>query len=223
MLKQKLKAPIGLLGGTFNPIHWGHLLPTKTIMNELNLSRVMLIPNHRPPHKQTPGVDSNKRAAMVKLACEQMKKQYNSEFETNLLELERTEPSYTVETLKILQQQNPNTPLCFLMGLDSLINFHTWYQFEQIIELCHLVVSTRPGYQLPANSEAANMLSQRQVQSPQELEQSLGGKIYLANIEPVDVSSSQIRASLAENKKVDHLLPENVLTYINKMQLYRKA
>ena len=109
------------------------------------------------------------------------------------------------------------------MGLDSLINFHTWYQFEDIIKRCHLVVSTRPGYQLPAISPAANMLSQRQVQSPQELKQSLGGKIYLANIEPVDISSSQIRASLAQNKKVDHLLPDNVLAYINKMQLYRKA
>lgn len=221
--KTKLKAPIGLLGGTFNPIHWGHLLPTKTIMSELNLSHIMLIPAHRPPHKQTPGVDSAKRAHMVKLACIQMQQQYHSQFEVNLLELERSKPSYTVETLKILQQQHPNTPLCFLMGMDSFINFHTWHQFEQIIELCHLVVSCRPGYQIPNNSPAAHRLATRQTDTPQDLTRSLGGKVYLANIEPIDVSSSQIREYIAANKTVDHLLPANVLAYINQMQLYRQA
>lgn len=223
-----LNPPIGLLGGTFNPIHWGHLLPTKTIMNQLNLGRMMLIPAHRPPHKQTPGVDSDKRGHMVKLACEHMQQQHQNQiegcqFEVNLLELERSEPSYTVETLKIVQQQNPNTPLCFLMGMDSLINFHTWYQFEQIIELCHLVVSTRPGYQLAATSPAAQLLAQRQTHNCQDLSHSLGGKVYLADIEPIDVSSSQIRADIAADKTVDHLLPANVLGYINQMQLYRQS
>ena len=221
MLKPKLKQPIGLLGGTFNPIHWGHLLPTKTVMETLNLSRIMLIPAHRPPHKQTPGVQSDKRANMVKLACEHMQQQQTCHFEVNTLELDRNEPSYTVQTLKILQQQNPNTPLCFLMGMDSLINLHTWYQFEQVIELCHIVVSRRPGYQLADSSPAATLLATRQTQNPQDLRATLGGRIYLADIEPIDISSSQIREYIAADKAVDQLLPSNVLAYINQMQLYR--
>ena len=221
MLAPTLNPPIGILGGTFNPIHWGHLLPSKTIMTELKLAQLKLIPNRRPPHKQSPGVDGQKRAHMVALACEQMTTQYQCPFTVDRIELERDKPSYTLDTLKILQQRHPNTPLCFLMGLDSLINFHTWYQFEQILTCCHLIVSARPGYQLDPNSHGAQLLNKHQTHNPKDISKQLAGLIYIANIEPINISASEIRSRIANNLAVDDLLPSSVLAYIEQMQLYR--
>jgi len=225
--------PIGLLGGTFNPIHYGHLLPTAELMSELNIHDVRLIPCHRPPHKQTPKVDSNQRATMVQLACDFMNEQHHCALSVDLLELNRQTPSYTVDTLNQYRQQHPTSPLWFLMGLDSLLNFKTWHQWQQILTLCHLVVSVRPGYSLDGQNTNSDtnikseidtvhdLLEARKTEQLSDLHHKLAGHIYFAAITEQNISSSEIRKQYHQGQDPSQLMPPNVAKHINQQRLYK--
>lgn len=207
---------IGILGGTFSPIHYGHLRPAEQIRQQLALTEIRLVPCHRPPHREAPGVSSEMRAQMVELACQEF-----AHLTPDLSELARDEPSYTVVTLAQLQQQLPNTPLCFLMGMDSLLSFKSWHKWQEILSRCHLIVSCRPGYVLDSNSPISDLLIEHQTSDPSQLHQSQSGLIYLAQIDQQDISSTEIRASIAQAKDTFDVLPTKVAEYIRQHKLYQ--
>ena len=216
---------IGILGGTFDPIHFGHTLPAKVVADYLKLDKILLIPANIPPHKTTPNVSAKQRAEMVKLAC-------NNEamFQCDQRELQRDGNSFTVDTLKELSQAYPQNRLFFIIGLDSLLSFTTWHKYQEILTLCHLVVNTRPNYQLSSlNQTTQNLLKNHQVNNISMLKNSHSGAIYLLSNTidntktelNIDISSSEIRQRLANSKNCQRLLTSEVLDFINKNNLYR--
>lgn len=216
---------IGILGGTFNPIHLGHTLPAKEVAEHLSLDKVLLIPANIPPHKATPNISAHHRSSMVKLACSD-----EPIFICDERELKRNSYSYTIDTLKELSLSNPSDQLYFIMGLDSLLTFTSWYKYQDILSKCHLIVNTRPNYQLDKlNKSTLSLLQRHQVDNISTLEKMKHGGIYiltdiLANNSGrlnINLSSTELRQRLINNQCCETLLSQKVLDYINKNKLYR--
>jgi len=216
---------IGILGGTFDPIHLGHTLPAKAVAAHLSLDKVLVIPTCIPPHKATPNVNASDRATMVKLACKA-----EPLFNCDERELTRDGYSYTVDTLKELSQEYPHARLYFIIGLDSLLTFTTWHNYQEILSFCHLVVNTRPNYQLTTiDKTTKKFLALNQVIDIDSLNASDKGCVLLlpnrlANYDDhldINVSSSEIRQRLGNKLQCQHLLNPEVLAFINKNKLYR--
>ena len=207
---------IGLLGGTFDPIHYGHIKPVIEAAQWLGLDKVKLMPAHIPPHKNTTFANTKHRLAMVELVCQQY-----AMLTCDARELKRNQPSFTVTTLKEIKKEQPNTRLFFFIGMDSLINFTTWHNYQEILHYCHLVVSTRPNYQLAQlDSIGKKFLEQHRVNSPEQAKRHHAGHILLAPDYFYPISSTQIRRQLQQQNYPSEHLPEAVLNYIIKQKLY---
>ncbi|WP_160062677.1 nicotinate-nucleotide adenylyltransferase [Psychromonas sp. L1A2] len=206
---------IGFLGGTFDPIHFGHLRPALEIQQALNLQSLYLLPNYIAPHKEKSLANTQQRIDMVKLAIQE-----TPELQLNTQELLRSTPSYTIDTLKLLRQQYPETPICFIMGMDSLINFDSWYQYQEILDYCHIVVSHRPGWDPTFNEVVSALLTKHQIQNPALLHSALAGHIYFQSTSQLAISSSHIRDLLAAKRSINFLTPQSVCTYIKEQHCY---
>lgn len=216
---------IGILGGTFNPIHLGHTLPAKAVAAHLLLDEILLIPASIPPHKTSPNVSAKHRTAMVKLACDA-----ELLFSCDERELKRDGYSFTVDTLKELSKEHPSACLYFIMGLDSLLTFTAWHKYQEILSLCHIVVNTRPNYQLSdINQTTQLLLNQHQVEDVKALKNTKSGSILLLpNSLPnydkhldIKLSSSEVRQRLLKKQDCQHLIDPKVFAFINKNNLYR--
>jgi len=210
-------AMLGFYGGTFDPIHQGHLQSALYVQQYCQLDRLELIPCHLPPHRAHPGVSSEQRAAMVRLAITPYPK-----LSLNLLELEKNSPSYTVQTLELLRAQYPNDTLLFVIGMDSLTQFHSWFRYQDILKLCHLLVCQRPGYQ-PDSIETQALLAAHQLAAVSDLQSKTHGGILILPNPLLDVSATAIRQSLQQstNGKADALQIDAVAAYILEHQLYQ--
>ncbi|PJG59191.1 nicotinate-nucleotide adenylyltransferase [Aeromonas cavernicola] len=211
-----LTAPIGLLGGTFDPIHIGHLRPAIEVRDAIGLAEVRLIPNHIPPHRANPFCSSEQRLAMVRLAAAE-----NRHFVVDERELLRDKPSYTIDTLVELRQELPETPLCFLMGMDSLLGLPSWHRWQELLGYAHLVVSVRPGWQPDYPAEVAQLLARHHTTDASALHRCLAGHVWLADNQPIDLSATRLRALLDAGQDARYLLPESVAHYIDQQGLYR--
>ncbi|WP_028117021.1 nicotinate-nucleotide adenylyltransferase [Ferrimonas senticii] len=211
---------LGLLGGTFDPIHQAHLECALAVQQALKLDRVDLLPNAVPPHKASPGVSAAQRLAMVKLAIADY-----PQLGVDDRELARSGHSYSVDTLAQLKAEQPDTRLYFIAGMDSLLSFHHWHQWQRILQLCHLVICYRPGYPLPQQPQTQGatmaLLSQHQVADVAALRQRDSGGILLLEGPQLDIASSDIRRQLSGVEPVNLGLPAAVLTYIHQQRLYR--
>ncbi len=207
---------IGILGGTFDPIHYGHIKPTLAAAKWLALDKVKLMPAHIPPHKPTTYASSKQRLAMVKLVCQQY-----PTFTYDARELNRNTPSFTVETLQEIKAEQPNSRLFFFIGMDSFINFCTWHHYPKILQLCHLVVSARPNYTLTNLDDLGkNLLNKHQLKSPSQAKICDAGGILLAPEYHYDISSTTIREIFNTPKIAKQHLPEAVFDYIVEQKLY---
>ena len=207
---------IGLLGGTFDPIHVGHLRPAIALLEHLNLSEVRLLPNYIPPHKATPDSSPEHRLNMVQLAAE-----LTPQLVVDDRELKRNRPSYTLDTLKELRLELPTTPLCFLMGMDSLCQLDQWHGWQELLDYAHLVVSHRPGWQPAFTANIAALLAAHATVEPNQLHRQLHGCIYLFDSPQLDISSTHIRNCIKTGNNPQYLLPEPVLNYIRDKGLYQ--
>ncbi|EQB2602190.1 nicotinate-nucleotide adenylyltransferase [Aeromonas salmonicida] len=210
-----LKAPIGLLGGTFDPIHIGHLRPAIDARDALGLAEIRLIPNHIPPHKANPFCSSEQRLAMVRLAAAE-----NPGFVVDERELKRDKPSYTIDTLMALRKELPDTPLCFLMGMDSLLTLPSWHRWQALLDYAHLVVSVRPGWQPDYPTKVADLLARHHTTDATALHRRLAGHIWLADNLPIALSATRLRELLAARQDPRYLLPASVADYIRQQGLY---
>lgn len=206
---------IGLFGGTFNPVHHGHLRSALEIYQHLGLSQVTFIPTYMSPHKQVDTVDTHHRLSMLSLAVKHCPQLIVSD-----LEIKAQKISYTINTIMHFRQRYPDTPLCFLMGMDSFVNFTQWYRWQDILTHCHLIVSARPGYDIMENSDMSALLNQYQVTNCDELQHHLGGCIYVHHANPLAISSSSIRDMIANKQAITYLTPPEVEQYITTEQLY---
>lgn len=197
---------VGILGGTFDPIHHGHLVAAQEVHYRLKLDKVYFIPAGHPPHKPRKMItDPEQRVEMVRLALGQ-----HQEFEISRIDVDRAGPSYTVETLELLKQAWPETQLHFIMGMDSLSDFLTWQAPERIIALTRLAVVSRPHYD-------ANL---------QSLENALPHLVESIDWVPMpwlEISSSDLQRRVREGAPIHYLVPPVIESYIQEHNLYRES
>jgi nicotinate-nucleotide adenylyltransferase len=195
---------VGVLGGTFDPIHIGHLVAAEEVRAQLRLDRVIFVPAGLPPHKLSDDISSvDHRLAMVKLAIAS-----NPYFTISRVDIDRFGPCYTVDTLQLLRDElGSDVELYFIMGSDSLADLPTWYQPQRLIRLCRLAVVERPGYQVDM----------------EELERVLPGitsRVHFINSPPLGISSTDIQRRVREGLPIKYQVPEAVEEYIYKHELY---
>ncbi|MEO7622148.1 MAG: nicotinate-nucleotide adenylyltransferase [Gallionella sp.] len=214
------KKAIGILGGTFDPIHFGHLRLAEEMLELANLREIRFIPTGTPPHRDMPQVSAQHRSAMVQLAiADQLA------FVLDPREVDRTTPCYTVDTLRELRTElGAAQPLCLLMGGDAFLQLNTWREWEQLFELAHIVVGYRPGYTLEERIHTATPAlrqhyQQRLCAAEVLSQQPCGGIVELA-IPKLEISATLIRSRVAEKRSIRYLLPNAVADYIHQHHLY---
>jgi nicotinate-nucleotide adenylyltransferase len=200
------------LGGTFDPIHYGHLRPAQEAMQRLALAELRFIPAAIPPHRPPPQASAAQRLAMVELAIRGL-----PGLRADDRELQRGGLSYTVLTLESLRVELATAPLCLLIGADQFRSFETWHRWREIPELAHLVVLNRPG---TAPGTLPDWVRARVCEDFRLLREAPAGRLAFLSVSPQDISASRIRAALAREESAQGLLPEAVLDYIRTNQVY---
>jgi nicotinate-nucleotide adenylyltransferase len=206
---------LGILGGTFDPIHYGHLRPAQEVLRALDLAEMRVIPAANPPHRRPPVATPEQRLRMVELAVAGV-----PGFTVDERELRRNGPSYTVLTLESLCSEFGGRPMCLLMGLDAFEGIETWHQWQRLPELAHFIVMTRPGWELPAGDRLPPWARGRVVRETSKLTETSAGKIYFQAVTPQDISATRIREALARGEPVEAWLPSAVLEYIRANRVY---
>ena len=206
---------IGLFGGTFDPVHFGHLRMALESKWSLGLDEMRLMPCHIPPHRQRTKISSRQRVKLLELALTNC-----SEIQLEYFEMSRSAPSYTVDTLNHLRQQGLKTnSITLIMGMDVFTQLTQWHQWERLRELAHIAVVTRPGFQQPLQEPLKQWLS-----VPDEInviQQQPAGGIVLLQQRLLDISATDIRKLLVNGRSPRYLLPDEVLAYIEVNNLYR--
>lgn len=206
-----------ILGGTFDPIHYGHLRAVEEVRQALDIAKVMLIPAGHPPHRKSPWAGAHHRLAMTRIAVA-----HHPRFTVTDLEVQRDGPSYTVDTLATLRQQRPDALLAMVIGMDAFLRFDTWRDWQRILELTHLIVTGRPGWPAAELPEALRQtLYQRRCDDIRELRLQSAGHIFFHTITALEISATAIRSLLASGQSPRFLLPDEVLDYIDGEGLYQ--
>ncbi|MBI5436879.1 MAG: nicotinate-nucleotide adenylyltransferase [Nitrosomonadales bacterium] len=220
-------APIGILGGTFDPIHNGHLRLAQEGLEQCNLAAVRFIPCGTPPHRDAPHASAQQRLDMTRLAL-----QGNPAFVLDEREIHRADPCYTVDTLTALRAElGAQQPLCLLMGGDAFLMLHTWHKWEKLFELAHIVVMQRAACPSSNGRPLGNAINQadatlraeyqaRLAPSPRLLHGAPAGAILVVNMPALEISATGIRARNARGRNIHYLLPDAVADYIQTHELY---
>ena len=196
-----------LYGGTFNPIHIGHIEPVAELSRTLKPQKIIYVPCHIPPHKSLPDVSSVDRLSMTRLAVEEFSDLYACPVDVTDFEINQNGASYTATTLKYFKSKmKPNEQLGFVIGMDSLLSLTTWFQWQEIIENTLIFVMSRPGFELKLDE-----------MNP-EIKNKIGNTIHILNQSEYNISSSEIR-SFSVNDSA-HFLPKSVLEYVKVNHLY---
>jgi nicotinate-nucleotide adenylyltransferase len=196
---------LGLMGGTFDPIHLGHLFIAEDVRVRLNLDRVLFIPNGTPPHKSGSGITSAQRR--FEMTCLATKS--NPYFDCDAVEMHRQGTSYAVETLAILLERYPDTDLFYITGIDAVAEILTWKRHEEVVRMATFVAATRPGFDTDLLKRV--------------LPASYVDRIEIIESVGLDISSTEVRKRIAAGLSVRYLVPDAVLEYIATNNLYRKA
>ncbi|NOX20334.1 MAG: nicotinate-nucleotide adenylyltransferase [Nitrospirae bacterium] len=214
------KKKIGILGGTFNPIHFGHLRLAEEVREKLNLSRIIFIPSCIPPLKKSDVVSADHRLEMVRMAIES-----NPFFELSDIECKRQGISYTLHTLKELRQIWHGTELVFIMGIDSFLELPLWYKPEEIVELTDFAIMNRPPHSITEIYGSPYLKTTEMDDSDGiiTLELVSGRKVFLLEVQGLDISASRIRQKVRNGESIKYLLPESVELYIISKGLYKRA
>lgn len=207
---------IGIFGGTFDPIHIGHLRLALELKQQLQLDEMHLLPCYLPPHRANPGASARQRVEMLQLALQDC-----TELQLDERELQRDQPSYTVDTLRHLRAElGAEVSISLCMGMDSFAALASWHEWQQLIRLAHIVVVERPGYNLPEVGALAELV-RRHGADTTALSAAAWGALVVVAPRLLPVSATEIRALLRAGQSPQFLLPDAVLNYIHSRQLYR--
>jgi nicotinate-nucleotide adenylyltransferase len=211
-------SPVGIFGGTFDPVHFGHLRLAEEMAEALGLSRVVFIPAGQPPHRGVPHTEASHRLEMVRRAIAG-----NPCFEVDAREVRNPRPSYTVDTLTTLRAEwGAEQPIWLLTGGDAFLGLPGWHNWQQLFELANIASAARPGARLMQADAMQEPLKgevlKRQVADPSA--SGPAGSVLLRQMTPLEISATAIRDTLARHGSARYLLPDAVLDYIHEQQLY---
>ncbi len=204
---------IGIYGGTFNPVHYGHLRTALEVKELFGLDELRLIPCRLPPHREQPEVSGEMRLQMLQIAAGDM-----PEFSVDRCELDRKGPSYMVDTLKAVREENPDRPLLLFIGADAFTGLESWHQWQRLFDYAHVVVMTRPGFN---RQPLPDFLQQRLIEDRLALQIRPAGCLFFQPVTLLDISATQIRQIIAGGGDPRFLLPDAVLAFIQQHQLYQ--
>lgn len=208
-------APIGVFGGTFDPIHYGHLRTAYEVLQALRLREVRFVPAGDPPHRDPPRVDAARRLELVRAATADQ-----PGFVVDDREVRRAGPSYTVLTLGELRTEMPAAPICLIVGMDAFRGLPTWHRWQELLELAHVVVAPRPGWDAPREDALGELLVSRRVASVEALHGRAAGSIFVQPVTQLEISSSELRELLAAGRDPRYLVPDTVRELVRRTDCY---
>jgi len=206
---------IGFFGGSFDPVHLGHLQVAQDVADALDLSQVRFTPLSLAVHRDQPLASKQQRAEMLALAIKA-----DPRFILDTRELDRQGKSYTLTSIQELRQEWPGTPICLLIGADAFNGFVDWHQPNQIIELCHIIVMQRPGHSPAYGQTLKQLISHHLSNDKSELSQSLAGRIWFQPVTQMDISSTKIRRCISQQESIRQMVPDAVADYIEQWRIY---
>ena len=204
---------IGVFGGTFDPVHNGHVLTISELLDKLPFEKILVIPNFQPPHKESSQVSYKHRYEMASMAFKDIPKTM-----VDSREYLREGPSYAIETVKEVLSEEEGARIVMIVGSDSFVDIHSWYKWKELINLVDFVIMKRPDLPLSKNMKAKNLVNVKGFKKDLFEESKLN--ILEIEVTPFKISSSSIREKISEGKKVDHLVNTLVKEYINEHGLY---
>jgi nicotinate-nucleotide adenylyltransferase len=210
--------PLALFGGTFDPVHYGHLRCADEVRKKLGLNNLYLLPAGIPPHRLTPLASASQRLKMLQLAVVECPSLLLDDRETR-----RSGPSYMVDTLKELRAEFPGRPILLLIGQDAANHLHTWFAWELLFRLAHIVIMARPGSRREYRREIADQINSRLVSDMRQLRSAEAGSVLAIDVTPIDISATAIKNLIRLGQSAGSMLPDSVLEYINENHLYKQA
>lgn len=206
---------IGIFGGTFDPVHYGHLRTAFELLERLPLTEVRFIPCSIPPHRTAQVTAGELRQRMLEAAVAG-----TAEFTLDRRELERPGPSYSVDTMRSLRADLPDASLCLLLGMDAFLELPTWREWERLLDFGHIVVANRPGWRVPTDGAVGGLLHRHATESHDELVQDPFGKIHIEEVTQLEIASTEIRRSVRAGVSAKYLLPDAVLEIMVESNCY---
>ena len=207
---------VALFGGTFNPVHHGHLRIAIELAELLEVNALRMIPCALPPHREALAVSAQQRMSMLQAAISK-----HPRLVADDIELRRDGPSYTIDTLRQIRAEiGSQMPLYLCLGIDVLNSLDSWHQWQQLTDYCHLIISARPEYRLPEHSALAEWINQHRCGNLEQLKQTSAGKLYVCGTSLLAISSTDIRDRISRGDAIDFLTPAAVVNYIQQHHLY---
>jgi nicotinate-nucleotide adenylyltransferase len=198
-------SPIGLFGGTFDPIHYGHLRTALELLEAIDFAELRFLPAGNPPHRDRTHADAATRVALVRAAIEG-----EPRFILDDRELRRDGPSYSVDTLLDLRAELAHRSLCLIVGMDAFLSLPQWHQWREILQLAHLVVAHRPGWRAPDTGTLGELLAERGTHRADDLHEARAGRVYVRAVTQLEISSSAIRELVRAGRDPRYLVPDPV-------------
>jgi nicotinate-nucleotide adenylyltransferase len=206
---------IGIFGGTFDPIHFGHLRTAFELLQVLGLEEVRIVPAGSPPHRGLPACDAEHRLAMARAAVADQ-----PGLVVDDREIRRQGPSYTVLTLRELRREQPTRPLCLIVGMDAFLGLPQWHEWREVLALAHVVVAHRPGWQAPDTGTLGELLAARGTQRVADLHESPAGRLHVRPVTQLEISSTDLRELIVAGQDPRYLLPDAVRAIIRDTGCY---
>ena len=207
--------PLGLFGGTFDPIHYGHLRTAFELLQALRLQQVRFLPTGNPPHREQTLADAEQRLEMVRVAVAGQ-----PGFTVDDREVRRSGLSYSVDTLTELRAEFPQRPLCLLLGMDAFLGLPHWHRWRDIFDLEHVVVAHRPGWNAPTQGPLGELMVDRGTGAIRDLHDALAGRIFVHAVTQLEISSTELRQVILGGGDTRYLVPDSVRDLLRQLKCY---
>ncbi len=210
--------PIGLFGGTFDPVHYGHLRTAFELLEALDFAELRFLPAGNPPHRDSTHADAATRVELLRAALAG-----EARFVLDERELRRAGPSYSVETLRDLRAEFAQRSLCLVIGMDAFLGLPQWHEWQEILPLAHLVVAHRPGWRAPDTGTLGALLAEHGTDQVRDLHEARAGRVYIRAVTQLEISSSAIREIVRAGRDPRYLVPDPVCRLLAESGCYRAA
>ncbi len=200
-----MSQPIGVFGGAFDPIHYGHLRTAFELLQSLKLAQVRFLPTGNPSHREAPLASSELRLEMVRAAVAGQ-----PGFAVDDREIRRSGVSYSVDTLTDLRREHPERSLCLLLGMDAFLGMPSWHRWREIFGLAHVVVAHRPGWKAPITGPLGEEMVDRGTGTVRDLHTAVAGRIHVHGVTQLEIASTELRALILSGRDLRYLVPEAV-------------